>query len=179
MLVEVTSDAAMIITPNCPAKLFLMTTSGGYCPEYTPLRASSCAEFVGCTAPSFSLLENVKGTSQVTSGASPNIPAYRGLHSSKCCPRESPPRTYIDGPPDSVYICIVPARKLQVGQVWKKDESGESYLITKIYNEAIATFALLRKTGAEAEGTVKVKVDQRGPAQALPGFTYTQESDSF
>ncbi|HXN73181.1 MAG TPA: hypothetical protein VN881_11685 [Candidatus Acidoferrales bacterium] len=52
-------------------------------------------------------------------------------------------------------------------------------MITKIYNEAIATFALLRKTGAEAEGTVKVKVDQRGPAQALPGFTYTQESDSF
>jgi hypothetical protein len=73
----------------------------------------------------------------------------------------------------------VPARKIQVGQVWKKDESGESYLITKIYNEAIATFALLRKTGAEAEGTVKVKVDQRGPSQALPGFTYTQESDSF
>jgi hypothetical protein len=52
-------------------------------------------------------------------------------------------------------------------------------LITKVYNEAIATFALLRKTGAEAEGTVKVKVDQRGPTQALPGFTYTQESDQF
>ena len=94
-------------------------------------------------------------------------------------PCESRRRCDIDATFESVYIHIVPARKIQVGQVWKKDESGESYLITKIYNEAIATFALLRKTGAEAEGTVKVKVDQRGASQALPGFSYTQESDSF
>jgi hypothetical protein len=94
-------------------------------------------------------------------------------------PCESRRGCHIDAFFESVYIRIVPARKIQVGQVWKKDESGESYLITKIYNEAIATFALLRKTGAEAEGTVKVKVDQRGASQALPGFSYTQESDSF
>jgi hypothetical protein len=94
-------------------------------------------------------------------------------------PCESCRRCDIDAFFECVYIRIVPARKIQVGQVWKKDESGESYLITKIYNEAIATFALLRKTGAEAEGTVKVKVDQRGASQALPGFSYTQESDSF
>jgi hypothetical protein len=73
----------------------------------------------------------------------------------------------------------MPVAKIQVGQVWKKDDSGESYLITKVYNEAIATYALLRKTGAEAEGTVKVKVDRRAAAQDLPGFTYTQESDQF
>ena len=92
---------------------------------------------------------------------------------------ESDLRTVIDGSLESVYIHTMPVGKIQVGQVWKKDDSGESYLITKVYNEAIATFALLRKTGAEAEGTVKVKVDQRGPTQALPGFTYTQESDQF
>jgi hypothetical protein len=94
-------------------------------------------------------------------------------------PCESCRRCDIDAFFESVYIRIVPARKIQVGQVWKKDESGESYLITKIYSEAIATYALLRKTGAEAEGTVKVKVDQRGASQALPGFSYTQESDPF
>jgi hypothetical protein len=94
-------------------------------------------------------------------------------------PCESPCLALIDAFPESVYIRIMPVGKIQVGQVWKKDDSGESYLITKVYNEAIATFALLRKTGAEAEGTVKVKVDQRGPTQALPGFTYTQESDQF
>jgi hypothetical protein len=92
---------------------------------------------------------------------------------------ESHLRTVIDAQLESVYIRTMPVGKIQVGQVWKKDDSGESYLITKVYNEAIATYALLRKTGAEAEGTVKVKVDRRGTAQALPGFTYTQESDQF
>ena len=65
MLVEVTSDAEIIKVPSCPAKLFLMATSGGYCPDYTPLRAPAYAEFLGCTQSPFSLLENVKGTSQI------------------------------------------------------------------------------------------------------------------
>jgi hypothetical protein len=97
----------------------------------------------------------------------------------RCCPPESPPRTHIDAPPDSVYICSVPVRKLQVGQVWKKEDSGESYLVTKVYNEALTTFAILRKAGAESERPVKVKVDRKGPAYALPGFSYAQESDEF
>ncbi|MFY9803738.1 MAG: hypothetical protein WA211_07730 [Candidatus Acidiferrales bacterium] len=73
----------------------------------------------------------------------------------------------------------MPVRKLQVGQVWKKDDTGESYLVTKIYNEALATFAILRKAGAENERAEKVKVDRRATAVALPGFSYTQESDEF
>jgi hypothetical protein len=73
----------------------------------------------------------------------------------------------------------VPARKIQVGQVWKKDGSGENYLVTKIYNEALATFALLRKAGAESEPPLRIKVTRAGQAVSLPGFTFTQESDSF
>ena len=73
----------------------------------------------------------------------------------------------------------MPARKIQVGQVWKKDDTGESYLVTKLYNEALATYAILRKAGAENERAEKVKVDRKGPTNALPGFTYTQESDDF
>jgi hypothetical protein len=91
----------------------------------------------------------------------------------------TPQRCRIDGPPESVYIHIVPARKIQVGQVWKKDDTGESYLVTKIYNEALATYAVLRKAGAENERAEKVKVDRKGPTNDLPGFTYTQESDDF
>jgi hypothetical protein len=41
-----------------------MATSGGYCPDYTPLRAPSYAEFLGCTPPPFSFLELVKPTSK-------------------------------------------------------------------------------------------------------------------
>lgn len=69
--------------------------------------------------------------------------------------------------------------KIQVGQVWKKDDSGENYLITKVYNEALTTFALLRKAGAENERALKVKVDHHGPAVTLPGFSYAQEADDF
>jgi len=65
-LVEVTSDAAIIKAPNCPAKLFLMATSGGSCPDYTPVRAPSCAEFLGCTSYPFSLLDFVNGRSQMS-----------------------------------------------------------------------------------------------------------------
>jgi hypothetical protein len=106
-------------------------------------------------------------------------PTASHQNSSRRCPRESPLRTYIDGPSDSHYISYVPARKLQVGQVWKQEATGESYLVTKVYNEALTTFAILRKAGAESERPVKVKVDRKGPAYALPGFSYAQESDEF
>jgi hypothetical protein len=73
----------------------------------------------------------------------------------------------------------VATSKIQVGQVWKKDDSGENYLITKVYNEALTTYAVLRKAGAESERGLKVKVDRHGPAVALPGFSYAQEADDF
>jgi len=38
---------------------------------------------------------------------------------------------------------------------------------------------VLRKTGAESERPVKVKVDNRGPIQTLPGYSYALESDDF
>jgi hypothetical protein len=85
----------------------------------------------------------------------------------------------IDAWCDSFYIRNVAVGKIQVGQVWKKDDSGENYLITKVYNEALATFAMLRKAGAENERALKVKVDRHGAAVALPGFSYTQQADDF
>ena len=73
----------------------------------------------------------------------------------------------------------MPARKIQVGQVWKKDDSGESFLVTKIYNEALATFAVLRKAGAESERPLRIKVSKTGQTSNLPGFTFTQETGDF
>jgi len=70
-------------------------------------------------------------------------------------------------------------RRILVGQVWKQVESGDTFLITKIYNEALASFAMLRKTGAETENLVRVKIQRTSEGQELPGFLYTQASDSF
>jgi hypothetical protein len=94
-------------------------------------------------------------------------------------PRESLQRSLIDPSREYVYIRIVPARKVQVGQVWKKDDSGDSFLVTKIYNEALATFAVLRKTGSEEEPPIRIKVSTTKTGANLSGFTYAQQSDDF
>jgi hypothetical protein len=70
-------------------------------------------------------------------------------------------------------------KKIQVGQVWKRDQGGESFLITKVYSEALATYAVLRRAGAETEPPVRVKVSHSGAAQTLPGFSFAQQSDEF
>ncbi len=73
----------------------------------------------------------------------------------------------------------MPAHKIQVGQVWKKDDTGETFLITKVYNEALATYAVLRKTGAESDPPIRIKVAHSGQVSLLPGYTSTQQADDF
>jgi hypothetical protein len=73
----------------------------------------------------------------------------------------------------------VPVKKIQVGQVWRKEESGDTYLVTKIYSEALTTYALLRKTGAEGERPLKIKISHKSGTETLPGFAYAQEADDF
>jgi hypothetical protein len=71
------------------------------------------------------------------------------------------------------------ARKVKVGQVWKKEDNGESFLITKVYSEGLGAFAVLRKAGSETEPPVRIKISNAGPTQTLPGYSYTQEADEF
>ena len=73
----------------------------------------------------------------------------------------------------------MPVSKIQVGQVWKKNDSGENFLVTKVYTEALATFAVLRKTGAEEEARLRVKVARATDGETLPGFIYAQEAENF
>ena len=71
------------------------------------------------------------------------------------------------------------AGRIQIGQVWRKSETGETFLVTKVYTEALATFAVLRKTGAETEALLRVRVERAGDTQTLPGFSFAQQSDEF
>ena len=73
----------------------------------------------------------------------------------------------------------MPVPRIQIGQMWRKNETGETYLVTKLYTEALATFAVLRKAGAETEALLRVKVERAGDAQSLPGFSFAQEPDEF
>lgn len=70
-------------------------------------------------------------------------------------------------------------KKIQVGQVWKKVDTGETYLVTQLYSEVLSTVAVLRKTGAESEARLRVKVERSGDGQGLQGFTYAQEAEDF
>ena len=67
--------------------------------------------------------------------------------------------------------------KILLGQVWKKDDTGENYLVTKLYSEAFSTYAMLR--WVKGDEVLRIKVDESGDQANLKGFTYTQESADF
>jgi len=77
------------------------------------------------------------------------------------------------------WVQRMPLTKIQVGQIWKKEDTGDSYLVTKVYNEALATFAVLRKAGSETEAPLRIRVGHSGPSPNLPGFRFAQESNEF
>jgi len=72
----------------------------------------------------------------------------------------------------------IAAQRIQIGQVWKKVGTQETFLITKLYNEALTTIAVLRPTDAATESMIRVRVERRGDTQALPGYTMAQENET-
>lgn len=70
-------------------------------------------------------------------------------------------------------------RKIQIGQLWKKEDSGDIFLVTRVYSEALSTIVVLRKSGAEDENVTRVKVARTDGGQNLPGFVPAVEDDSL
>ena len=68
-------------------------------------------------------------------------------------------------------------RLVQMGQVWRKDDNGHDYLVTKVYSEVFSQYAVLRpaEVNAPEAPTIKVKVTKEASGVALPGFTFTQD----
>ena len=69
-------------------------------------------------------------------------------------------------------------QQIRIGQVWKKVGTEETFLVTKLYNEALCTIAVLRPTGAATESMVRVRVERRGATNTLPGYSMAQENES-
>jgi len=69
----------------------------------------------------------------------------------------------------------MPVAKIQIGQLWKHEKTGEIFLVTRVYTEALATMAVLRKSGAENEALIKVRVDRVPGGQNLPGYLPAQD----
>ena len=68
-------------------------------------------------------------------------------------------------------------KSIQLGQVWRKDDTGKDYLVTKLYNEVFSQYAVLRPAEVTAPDapTVRVKVAKTAEGASLPGFAFTQE----
>ena len=72
-------------------------------------------------------------------------------------------------------------KSIQLGQVWRNNEDGQNYLVTKLYNEVFTQYAMLRPASASAAttDTVRVKVQKSAEGASLPGYTFAQESEQF
>jgi hypothetical protein len=73
----------------------------------------------------------------------------------------------------------VPVPSIQLGQLWKLNETGDTWLVTKTYSEAFASYAMLRKVGGTEGEVRRIKVDKTAEGMTLPGYTFAQEAEAF
>ncbi|MFI5088037.1 MAG: hypothetical protein ACHP7I_06570 [Terriglobales bacterium] len=72
-------------------------------------------------------------------------------------------------------------KSIQLGQVWRNDQTAQNFLVTKVYTEVFTQWAILRiaDSTAATTDTVRVKVQKSNEGATLPGYTFTQESQDF
>jgi hypothetical protein len=72
-------------------------------------------------------------------------------------------------------------KQVQAGQIWRNDESGANYLVTKVYTEVFTQYAMLRPANVSAPQaeSIRVKVSRQDEGMTLPGYTFTQDSQEF
>lgn len=73
----------------------------------------------------------------------------------------------------------VAVSSILLGQLWKLTETGDTWLVTKVYSEAFSSYAMLRKVGGTDADVRRVKVDKSQDGVSLPGYTFAQEADAF
>jgi hypothetical protein len=69
--------------------------------------------------------------------------------------------------------------KIQIGQLWKKEGTGDTYLVTRVYTEALTTIVVLRKSGAEDQALIRVRAERTPAGQNIPGFSPATEDEKF
>lgn len=66
-----------------------------------------------------------------------------------------------------------------LGQVWQLQATGDNWLVTKVYSEVFASYAILRKVGGGDADVRRVKIEMDAEGVGLPGFVFTQDADAF
>jgi hypothetical protein len=72
-------------------------------------------------------------------------------------------------------------KSVQPGQFWRNDCSGDTYLVTKLYDEVLTQYAVLRRADANTaqSETLRLKVLKTPEGATLPGYTFTQDTSDF
>src|SRR5262245_54596301 len=84
---------------------------------------------------------------------------------------------------DSLFdrLFLMSVKSIQLGQVWRNNQNGKNFLVTKVYSEVFTQYAILREADANAadRDTVRVKIQKESDSATIPGYTYTQDSQDF
>ena len=63
-------------------------------------------------------------------------------------------------------------KKVSTGQMWKSEETGEIFMVTSLYKEVLASYALLRMVGqAGSEKKKRAKVVRTESGEGISGFS--------
>ena len=74
----------------------------------------------------------------------------------------------------------MPVKAIQPGQIWRHDHSGKTFLVTKVYKEALAQYAMLRPADSTTPtDSVRVHVKKTADGATLPGYTFAQDGQEF
>ncbi len=66
-----------------------------------------------------------------------------------------------------------------LGQIWQLQATGDNWLVTKVYTEVFASYAVLRKVGGGNDDLRRVKVERGADGVGLPGYVFTQDANAF
>jgi hypothetical protein len=73
----------------------------------------------------------------------------------------------------------VAVSSILLGQVWQFQATGDNWLVTKVYSEVFASYAVLRRVGGVDAEVRRVKIESAAEGVGLPGYIFTQDAEAF
>jgi len=67
-------------------------------------------------------------------------------------------------------------QEVQIGQIWRSNETREAWLVTKTYAELFSFYVVLRKIGGCDSDVQRVKVERSPQGPVLAGFSRVDDS---
>ncbi len=67
-------------------------------------------------------------------------------------------------------------KKVSAGQMWKSEQTGEVFMVTSLYRDVLASFAMLRAIHSASENNKRAKVVRvEGGGECIVGFSIAEQ----